>query len=187
VVCRHVAMSPLNKISKILATNRTAGLLVAPVLAIGLVLAGCASNDQRPAEPGGSTADPNSKAVKYAQCMREHGITDFPDPVDGEIRLTVRAGTNLDPNSPEYQAAQQACKSLEPPGLSAGSGQSADAQAAGVKFAVCMRENGVPDFPDPQNGRFLVSGDIDPNSPAFRSAMNACRDLAPAGMPGAGQ
>ena len=57
--------------------------------------------------------------------MREHGI-DFPDPqVDGGGRDDRRPGDkdSLDPSSPEFQAAQEACQSIMPdggPGFSVG-------------------------------------------------------------------
>jgi hypothetical protein len=50
-----------------------------------------------------------------------------------------------------------------------------------LEFAQCIRDNGVPDFPDPDaDGRFS-EGEHDPDEPAFRAAQEACRDLAPGG------
>ena len=54
-----------------------------------------------------------------------------------------------------------------------------------VRFSDCMRSRGVPDFPDlsvgggPMGEQLARSG-VDLNTPAFQSAMNACRALAPA-------
>ena len=59
-----------------------------------------------------------------------------------------------------------------------------------LRFANCMRRHGQPDFPDPSsNGggvSFSLRG-VDPNSPQFQRAENACRELSPfpAGGPGA--
>jgi hypothetical protein len=54
-------------------------------------------------------------------------------------------------------------------------------QDQALAFARCMRENGVPDFPDPDaEGRFS-EGEHDPDDPALRAAQEACRDLAPGG------
>lgn len=57
--------------------------------------------------------------VKYAQCMRSHGVPGFPDPTttDGGIGVPSgftfdTAGRNLDQKSPRYQAAARACQSL---------------------------------------------------------------------------
>jgi hypothetical protein len=50
--------------------------------------------------------------VKYAQCMRSHGISKFPDPnADGAIELN---GAEVDSDSPQFKAAEEACKSLLP-------------------------------------------------------------------------
>ena len=63
-------------------------------------------------------ADHLREALRYAACMRTHGVPEFPDPKvsgDGGIawgELGPRVGT--DPNSPEFEAAQDACKELAP-------------------------------------------------------------------------
>lgn len=154
------------------------------VAAVGLVLAGCGGSPKDsgsdPAASGGGSSD-STKLVQYAQCMREHGVPSFPDPVNGQLQLRVTKGGPLDPSSPQFQSAQQACKSLEPPNLQGGSGQSNQQQDQMLKFVSCMRQHGVTDFPDPQNGRFVITGGVDPNSPAFQSAMTACRKLLPGG------
>ena len=50
-----------------------------------------------------------------------------------------------------------------------------------VKFAACMRSNGVPNFSDPNaQGAFSLSG-IDPNSPALQKAMQNCQKQMPNG------
>jgi hypothetical protein len=50
--------------------------------------------------------------------MRSHGISDFPDPqiTGGGIRISIRAGqgSDLNPNNPQFQAAQRACQSIAP-------------------------------------------------------------------------
>jgi hypothetical protein len=66
---------------------------------------------------------------------------------------------------------------------SGGSGSASQSKRdALVAFSACMRENGVPDFPDPEpvDGGFGLSG-VDPSSPGFRSAEETCRKLLPNG------
>ena len=53
---------------------------------------------------------------------------------------------------------------------------SADMQA--VKYADCMRTNGMPNFPDPGSDGALPN----PALPAFRAARRACAKLQPAGL-----
>jgi len=61
-----------------------------------------------------------ASALKFSQCMRSHGLTDFPDPqvLPGGrgIGLRVRGGPNsdIDPSSPKFQAAAQACQKVLP-------------------------------------------------------------------------
>jgi hypothetical protein len=56
-----------------------------------------------------------------------------------------------------------------------------------------MRENGVPDFPDPEvSGGGVKMGiprGVNPQSPAFKKAEEACRELMIGGPggPGGGQ
>jgi hypothetical protein len=64
-----------------------------------------------PARQLGRRAD----ALKFAKCMRDHGITDFPDPnASGGLEIKGSPGDGLDPNSPQFQSAQKACKHLLP-------------------------------------------------------------------------
>ncbi len=48
-----------------------------------------------------------------------------------------------------------------------------------------MRQNGVPNFPDPTGGSINIGGTgVDPQSASFRSASKRCAKLEPAGMRG---
>ena len=60
-----------------------------------------------------------AQALKFSQCMRSHGISDFPDPQSqpgGGIAIRIRAGqgrvSDLNPQSPQFQAAQKACQGI---------------------------------------------------------------------------
>ena len=57
-------------------------------------------------------------ALKFAACMRAHGIRKFPDPQpnDGGIRIDAHAGSSLDPNSSLFKTAQEACQKYLPGG-----------------------------------------------------------------------
>lgn len=86
----------------------------------------------KPLLPNGGEQAPiaeldREKILEYAQCMRDEGITEFPDPnPDGGIALDVKPGSNLDPNSPLHQAADEACRHLMPGGGEGGSVNSVD-------------------------------------------------------------
>jgi len=66
-----------------------------------------------PGQPqqGGSadaTWSQNDK-LKYAKCMRDNGATGFSDP-DASGNFSYRKGDGPDPDSPQYKAAEEACK-----------------------------------------------------------------------------
>jgi hypothetical protein len=185
---------------------RRAVLVAAAVLAAGAPLAACGSSSttstvaslgsstasSSTSAPAGGSGAPssadNAKLVKYSQCMRSHGVPDFPDPTNGRLMLQFRKGSSstLDPNSPEFQSAQQACKSLAPSGLGSGQSVSPQAQAQALKFARCMRSHGVPGFPDPTfsgGGIRIQAKGVNLNSPEVKRAQQACSTLLPGGAP----
>jgi hypothetical protein len=79
-----------------------------------------ASKDCRHLLPNGGQPTPAqqaqalAQALKFSQCMRSHGISDFPDPQSaggGRISISLRGGpgSDLSPQNPQFQAAQTAC------------------------------------------------------------------------------
>jgi hypothetical protein len=134
---------------------------------------------------GNTTAATRQQAVKFAECMRGNGVRAFPDP-DASGTLTIDGianGSSLDTNSAVFKQAIAACKDLQPPGFT-GHKRTAQEQENALKFAQCIRDNGVKDFPDPSPDGPLVDTSRMPGDPAARSipglqaAMQKCRDLA---------
>jgi hypothetical protein len=164
-------------------------LLVLPLL-LGLAVTGCAgtgSDGEQVATAGGgaASASPSASVVpvsdedrqrEFAKCMRENGVPDFPDPEvgdDGGFRVRIPGGQNKE----QVQAAMEKCRSLMPNG-----GKEIKLDPEQVEkvrqLARCMRENGVPNFPDPgADGAIELNGDagFDPDSPTVRAAMEKCR------------
>jgi hypothetical protein len=62
--------------------------------------------------------------LKFSQCMRSHGVPKFPDPKftpGGGSLMSI--GKDVNPDSPQFKAAQKACQKLVPNSpLSAGPG-----------------------------------------------------------------
>jgi hypothetical protein len=117
-----------------------------------------------------STATPRKKAVKFAECMRENGYPDFPDPkASGEF---PSFGISVSPEV--WIKALRACKELQPPG-SFSAHLSPEQLSAARKFAQCIREHGVKDFPDPVNGQPIIDTTIIPsaNRPGGMAILNA--------------
>jgi hypothetical protein len=148
---------------------------LAALAVIALIAAGCGGGDSSSA--ANTTAANQEKAVKFAQCMRENGVSQFPDP-DASGNLTIDAvvnGSSIDPDGPTWNQAIDACKDLQPPGFTGGGERSSSQQEAALQFAQCIRENGVPDFPDPSPGQPLVDTNRIPSSSTDRgmSILNA--------------
>jgi hypothetical protein len=76
--------------------------------------------DIRPEMSEEEQAEFKERALEHARCMREKGIEDFPDPTfsaDGGAQIQLgRRGERggIDPEDPEFQAAQEACGDLRP-------------------------------------------------------------------------
>ncbi len=136
---------------------------------------------------GSNTAANAQKAVKFAECMRNNGVSKFPDPgASGKLTIDAIAnGSSLDPSAPAFKQAISACKDLEPAGFT-GSKRSSQQQEAALKFAQCIRDNGVNDFPDPIPNGPLVDTNRIPSSATssgmsmLHAAMQKCRDAAAA-------
>ncbi len=168
-------------------------------IAAGLLVAGCGRGGEEGAKVasiGGTTTtiaggsgsagngggDPQEQALAFAKCMREHGI-DMPDPkVDANGRMEMRInGRGID--DAKMRAAQSACQDKMGGAFGPGGGQPDPRfQEAALKYSQCMRQHGVPKFPDPQpNGGLLLKqgSGIDPSSPTFKAADKACQQLLP--------
>ena len=161
-----------------------AGVLVSSVALVG---AGCGSNTAtgtassasntgigaRSGSAGNAAntraATKREKAVKFAECVRSHGVPHFPDP-----DATGNFNFGVDVSAATFTAAVNACKALQPPGTLSGH-RSTKQQSAALRFAACVRANGVPDFPDPVNGQPLIDTTHIPssNKPGGMSILNA--------------
>jgi predicted small secreted protein len=161
-----------------------------PLAALALVAvlsAGCSNTLARTgtdSSGGNNTAATHQQAVKFAECMRANGVREFPDP-DASGTLTIDGIANrssIDTNSAAFQQAIAACKDLQPSGF-VGHKRTAQEQENALKFAQCVRDNGVKDFPDPTPDSPLVDTNRIPSAAgngiaALNAAMQKCRDLA---------
>ena len=154
-------------------------LAVAPLLATA-----CVGNPFAPKDTAAQQRhDAEQMALKWAQCMRDHGI-DVPDPTQGG-GVTVNGGQA--PDQQQTQDAMNACKQYQPRGGN-GPGK-ADQKTLDqlAKFAQCMRDHGIP-MQDPKTSGGGVQmttggeGSVDPNSDQFHQAQQACQHLMPSQM-----
>jgi len=159
---------------------------------LALAAAGCSSGKSNNAvasvssKPGGgSTQQANASQadpLKYAQCMRTNGVSNFPDP---KANSSLQLPSGVDPNSPQFKQAAEACKAYMPAGPSNTDPANDPWPAAmKLKYSQCMRANGVSNFPDPsKNGGFSLQqgSGVDPQSQAFQTAAKACTKYQPQG------
>jgi hypothetical protein len=159
--------------------SRTLRPLVALAMP-ALISLGCAGSS------GGTDGETSNhdQAVMFAECMRGNGVGTFPDP-DASGQLTIDGvvnGSSVDPDSAAFKQALDACKGLQPPGFT-GHARNAQEQDGALKFAQCVRENGVKDFPDPSPDAPLVDTNRIPSAASgdlsvLNAAMKTCGDLA---------
>ena len=130
--------------------------------------------------PASAGASPLAEAVAYSQCMRSHGVPNFPDPVQTPDGGYGYRTIGIDPNSAAFQGALQACKALPSPWNSTGQQLSSAQQQAWLNWAKCIRTHGLPNFPDPTfSGTEVHDSGAASNSPQLQSAMDACKSQRP--------
>jgi hypothetical protein len=140
------------------------------------------------AAPGASPSaskDNYQAMLEFTECMRGEGV-EMPDPEPGAgVQLRFQGS---DPK--KVEAAMAKCRHLMPNG---GELQKADPERIekARQYSKCMRDNGVPKFPDPDpetGGIMMRAGPdsgLNPNSPEFQAAQKACEKLRPV-PPGSG-
>jgi hypothetical protein len=163
-------------------------LAVVPLLALGLSACGTTARGKT------ATAGDHDRQLKFAQCMRKHGV-DMPDPQFNGGGMAMRIGGPDTKRIPKatLDVAQRACQKImqkvKPPTMSPE--QQAKARKGALKMAQCMRERGF-DVPDPQFGtggriQQRIGGpgsNVNPEDPRFQQAMETCSKKA--GGPGGG-
>jgi hypothetical protein len=168
-------------------TLRISGALLALA-----ALAGCSSPPDTPGATG--SGDRAAKLHEAAQCLREHGVKDFPDPVlgaNGQVFTDTRALEEKEPET-TVSTAMTACRDK----INAASWQPdqlppapAALVAAGVESARCMRAHGLPNIKDPTANTRYTPGHgfglradelppgVDKRSPIMQQAFEACREV----------
>ena len=134
--------------------------------------------------------DAEEALLDFAQCMRDNGVPDFPDPeMDSQGNVRPFGGREapgeLGADRETVDAAFEVCGEIVS-GLIQNAFRSIDQtefQDDFLEFAQCMREEGI-DLPDPDFsggfgpglGRGLF-GDMDPEDPAFQEAAEKCQSV----------
>jgi hypothetical protein len=160
-------------------------LTLAAIAGAALALGACGSgkDDNSPGDRQDKAYD---GALKFAKCMREHGI-DMPDPTrssGGGILQKMGGPGKQDrgPNDPKLKVADKACAKYR----ELGGGEAPDPAAmakqrdAFVAYARCMRGKNI-NMPDPKVSshgiEMSIGKGIRPDSAVFKAADKACHTL----------
>jgi hypothetical protein len=165
---------------------------LAAVAAVATAATACGSST-----PSSPSAPTYVQVLALVQCMRSHGVPNFPDPdasrgysLAANGVLTGAGGSSVDINNSQAQAAYGDCRHLVPGGPSISQLEQAEQQAQQqqakmlpllVKYAQCMRGHGVPNFPAPGQSKSGPGGSPNVNSPQYLAAATACQHLLPPG------
>jgi hypothetical protein len=177
--------------------------LTAPLLLLGLALAGCggssdggdgiasAGTDPTATPSAAATGeppsdDPNERRLQLTKCLRDNGleVDDF-DP-NGGLPEAGKAFATADPE--KRDAAFDACRQYAG-GADQQAAMSEENKAKTLEYVRCLREQGVDIAdPDPETGRPQTKDlqkFINPDE-KMKQAMDACGDLRK-GLGGGGQ
>jgi hypothetical protein len=155
-------------------------------------LAGCSSPPDTPAATGSD--DRAAKLHDAAECLRQHGVEGFVDPVlgaNGQVFTDTRA-LEEKPGQNKVSTALSACKDK----INAASWHPDEVPpapaalvAAGVKSSQCLRAHGLPNVKDPTasspytpgHGFGLRADELPPGadkrSGLLHQALEACRPI----------
>lgn len=164
-------------------------LAVVVLAATAISACGSAAHHQRSSSAGSQTvslngirmtvADANAAMLRFARCMKTHGVNGLPNPVASPAAFKQSFTTT----TPVYRSALGTCQRLIP-------GQENDQSAAHTRkridaalaFARCMRGHGFSRFPDPTRTgdlthQMLAAAGIDLHQPAVVGAADACTSV----------
>jgi hypothetical protein len=181
-------------------TGGIRGLRRAGALAVTAAIAVLATACGGGTDPSATSTPTYAQELALAQCMRSHGVPTFPDPnASGGYTLTSNGsiegtgGSPIDIDNSQAQAAYGDCRHLLPGAPSIAQleqrvqqEQQARARALPglLKWEQCVRSHGVPTFNLGLGGQSPAPGQggaVNPDSPAFQSALTACQHLLPPG------
>ena len=179
-------------------------MVLTALLATTIAVAACGGSTPK-TQASVSTAARKDVGLKLAECMRTHGVPDFPDPsIGGGFGIQASAGGgnasitvdghSINVSGPAFQKAMQQCRSEMPQGPPISGAQLTKLKEGALKMAECMRSHGVANFPDPEvragpgghgiemsiGGGPSSSGSsqsLNPRSPAYQNAQKLCQPL----------
>jgi hypothetical protein len=188
--CRPEEIDPMPSVRPIahpLSRTRSRRRGSVAVIAAGaaVVITGCGGSALPPATgtSAQSIQHPVTAAFRFSACMREHGVTNFPDPVVHSSPGQQSIGIHVTPalvGSPQFKSAQKSCASILPAPSGGDQAQQQRNQVKGMlSFTRCVRAHGINGFPDPNaqgqlTPQMLSTANIDVHAPSVLTAAKAC-------------
>jgi hypothetical protein len=172
---------------RLAVARRLAVVTAAGVCAAG-ALTGCGSGGHTSAHASSSataTGDQAAAARELVQCFRQHGVPTFPDLVFDQQSHSwqIPSGTRKPPPS-----TMSACRSAADKLRQGSKDDDRPLTAAEVanlrRLSQCMRQHGVPDWPDPNaDGTMPLPPRLRSGGKTLvRSQLQACRQYFPANV-----
>jgi hypothetical protein len=181
--------------------------IITATLAVSIAVTACGGSSSPNKSASTNSGNPG---LKIAECMRAHGVPNFPDPTgngatqiqqsnNGSSSSISVGGVHIDASAPAFQTAMNECQKYAPQPPPISGAQLAALKQGALKMAACMRAHGVTNFPDPvvstgPGGHGVgirigikqaaaSGGALDPNAPAFRKANAICMPLMQSALP----
>jgi hypothetical protein len=136
----------------------------------GVATAGNGATASASADPSAPAADDEERKQQFTNCMRAEGIEVQDDREAGAIRVEKR----------DMSAAMEKCRKYLPNG-----GEQPELSPEDIEkmrqYAQCMRENGLPDFPDPdpETGGIGLGAMPGKTKQDIEKADEKCKDKMP--------
>lgn len=160
-------------------------MIVAAATATSVTACGSNSPGSASGSSSGSTRAQiqrfQSDAIKFTDCIRAHGIANFPDPPTLNNPSSGHIWKNAFANqSPGFVSAATACRHFMP---RVGADRRTAAPSRGqitamLAFARCIRSHGFTTFPDPTSSgithELIAAAGINLHQPAVLQAADAC-------------
>ena len=161
----------------------------AAAVAAAAAIAACGSSSSSSSGSGitnPTAAQSQQDILKFARCMRSHGVSSFPD----DLRYQHIPGIN--PTSPGFKTAQTTCQHLLPVKRPPSGPSSPQTHARLLRLSNCLRAHGYANMPDPkpnpppshssqyntlygEGGYWIgIPKSIDAHAPAFIRVARAC-------------
>lgn len=171
---------------------RRPALALLAAVAVAMIAAGCGGNAPSSASVSGAAAAgngaPGQAAYQFSACMRNHGVSNFPNPKVTTSASGTSVAIGINPSisgQPAFNSAQKACQHiLGKPGSGpdANPAQQRARTQALIAFARCLRSHGFPNFPDPNasgdlSAQAIAKAGINFQTPALLTAGQSCASV----------